>query len=211
MKNVIFIAACRTGHNFIMNQVQSWLPESKLVNYESILAEDYNRTLHQWIKAGQIDDDYRIFPVLIIRDLLNWWASYLKYVPTVAEKNHQNLFNIWVSHTREAFGLTNHIQNKIVVNYDQFNTKLYQREWLCDHVGGVYNEDRIDQVLEAGKGSSFDGRHVPGRLMGTGLRYHFMLDNKYWKEMLRKNPDALQLYRDNFYITDRQTKVLNQL
>jgi len=183
-----------------------------LINYENILAYDYRRTLCNWIEAGQIDCcQTTVTPVLIVRDLLNWWASYLTFVPEVSRINHQNLFDVWVSHVKEAFGETDYITHKEVVNYDHFNSGKCQREYLCHRLGGEYTEARIDQVLEAGRGSSFDGQSVPGRKMKTDLRYHQMTGHDYYWEMLADNPEAVALYQKHFKLTDDQKQILKAL
>lgn len=214
MKTIVFVSGSRTGHNFIINQVRSWFPsdmQPKMVNYENILAKDYQRTLHAWIEAGQIDDEFQIIPVLIIRDLLNWWASYLNFVPNIAQRNWQNMFDVWTSHVSESAGLTNHIPNKIIVNYDGFNKRDFVREHLCDAVGGLYSENRIDEVLDAGKGSSFDGLKIPGRKMQTDIRYKQMQSNIDWLRMLWENRQAVELYNDNFTLSMDQKLILKEL
>jgi len=214
MKTIIFISASRTGHNFVMNQVQSWFPDEfrpQMLNYENIKAEDLHRTIFKWIEAGQIEEGATIKCVYIIRDLLNWWASYLKFVPDVAHRNYQNMFDVWVSHVKEAYELTYYTPLKYVVNYDTFRDRQYYREWLCDNLGGMYSEERIDFVPEAGKGSSFDGFRLPGRLLNTGKRWKRMTKVSYYRMMLEGNPEAVDLYKRNFNLTEEQAKFIDNL
>jgi len=209
---VICIAPSRSGHHFVMNQIKSWFSESlNMVNFEDHLAEDYQRTRTQWIKAGMIDDTEKIYTILVYRDLLNWWASYLKFVPGIAEQNYRNAFNSWISTAREAFGYTNHIPGKRIVCYDGFKKSRKYRQVMCSDLDGTYSEARLDEVLNAGKGSSFDGLSVPGRKMQTDKRYIQMVhDERYWK-MLRKYPEAVELYRTHFILTQEQCNVIYQI
>jgi hypothetical protein len=218
MKNILVIAASRSGHNFVMNMIRSWFPAGmipKLVNYENMLCEDYQRTVHQWCLAGQFDDAVDTFvPVLVVRDLLNWWASYLQTFTPTADRNIENMFNAWCSHVREANGETSHIHGLYsisVVDYDRFAKSKGVRQVLCDVVGGMYNENRIDEVPTAGGGSAFDQNRLPGRLMKTNKRFMNMLYNELYVSKLRQYPEAVRLYREYFTLTKKQEEFINTL
>ena len=215
MKNFVFIACSRSGHNFVMNQVLSWFPQEvspiKRYNYENVKCEDTRRTLMAWIEAGQIDDMYPIKLILIVRDLLNWWASYLYWNPDVADQNYQNMFDCWVSHCEEAGRVTTYLPEVISVRYDDFFQKQYMRKLVCTHAGGIYSEERLDEVLDLGGGSSFSGTKVPGQKLDVLTRFRVMKDNEKWREMLRMNPEAVELYEQEFQLTKEQKQIIDSL
>lgn len=208
MKNIIVVACCRSGHNFVMNQIRSW-GEFVLVNFEDCLPADYQKRLN-YLEGTIIDTDLETMPVIVMRDLLNWWASYLVWIKSkdVREEKMQYAFDIWTQQAMEAIDATNHIENKLAVSYDGFKVIPSIRQWLCNKLGGNYSEELIDVVPEAGSGSSFD--NLPGSQMQTHLRYQQVInstDGPFYLHMLSQNKRAMDIYLDNFEPTADQRQI----
>ncbi len=219
MKNIIIIACCRSGHNFIMDQIRSWLPvESILHNFEDILPVHYRDRLKLLEKAGVLNTKLETIPIIIVRDLLNWWASYLTWITQngtieIASDKLNYAFKIWTEQVKEAYDNTRFIPGTIDINYDMFKKDPRIRKGLCFLLGGNYSEERIDRVLDPGNGSSFD-KGIPGSEMKTSLRYEQVMAGSSWelyRDMLRLNPEAVMYYRRHFKLTDDQLRICNTL
>lgn len=213
MKNIIIVACCRSGHNFVINQINSWSLDHAIIhNFEDLKPEDHKAKFNYWWEAGVIDNYYDIDTIIVVRDLLNWWASYLKW-STLRPASLiivQNAFDIWIAQVKEAFGETQFIDHYHIVNYDIFKFNQETRKGLCNILGGEYSEDRIDQVPAAGDGSSFDFS-IPGSKMKTHLRYQQMINSPLedlYFEMLQKNLEAIELYKTYFSLTREQKQLL---
>ena len=209
MKNIILVACCRSGHNFVINQIHSW-GDYNVINFEDVEPEDYQKRLN-YIEDVFLNNDHDTIPVIVMRDLLNWWASYLTWIRKYAvdDEKIQHAFNIWTNQTQEAIGKTKYIEGKLEVSFDGFKVIPSIRQWLCESIGGNYSEDRIDVVPDAGGGSSFD--NLPGSQMDTHLRYRKMIKDPYYLHMLSVNKKAMDLYRDNFSPSPEQMQLLNLL
>lgn len=212
MKNIIVIACCRSGHNFVMNQIRSWdMGHAIIHNFEDLKPLKYEARIKYWTKAGVIDNYFDTNTIIVVRDLLNWWASYMTWIfdKPVPEENIQNAFDIWVAQVKEAFGETEYIDHYHIVNYDIFKWNRSTRKGLCSIIGGEYSEVVIDYVPEAGGGSSFD-KGIPGQAMETGLRYKQALAGShggYYTHILSQNKEAIQLYKTHFSLTAEQKAI----
>jgi hypothetical protein len=185
--------------------------DPNFINWENMDPVWYPRTVKNYEIAGQLDPNQSNIPVIVVRDLLNWWASYLKFVGSTAARNKQNVFNGWIGQVREAFGETRYIPGNIPIIYDQFFTVEDERRRICMRVGGGYNEDYIDYVPSPGNGSSFDGQTLPGREMQTLTRYKQMEGIPEFHQMLRQNPEAVYLYQKYFLLTEDQKNLIKAL
>lgn len=215
MKNIIIIASCRSGHNFVAEQIRSWGSEGEYIihNFEDVKPRDHDMMKEQFCTSGLIDDTLQTITVLVVRDLMNWWASYLKWIvkddmPSQEKLNHA--FLLWKEQAEEAIQKTTFIASKAIVMYDAFKDMDSERKSLCNIVGGNYNESRLDLVPSPGRGSSFD-IGIPGREMKTHLRYQELI-NGPMRELyyggLKENPEAVELYKKYFFLSEEKEKII---
>ena len=220
---LIFVASAKTGHNFVMNQVRSWFGikwtyGDNLVNIENVPPN----MAAKHIKIRKKDYSHII---MVNRDLLNWWASCLKWVVRDFDRVEDQkyilgeYFKCWGENSKEFFGETNFLGNKLLVMYDQFNHNHIYRKALCQALGGEYSEALRNMVPEAGRGSSFDHQKYDGKgsEMRTHLRYQQIMGTPWeelYLEFLRKYTYIIELYEeysDWFGITPEKQKILNML
>lgn len=209
MQNIIVIACCRSGHNFVMDQIRSWGVFAP-INFEDMLPEKYDYMHDLYSRGGLIPANEPV-NIIVVRDLLNWWASYMTWIfyKPVPEENIQNMFNVWMAQVKEACGETQHIDNYISINYDAFKRSDITRMEICEIIGGNYSELRINQIPEPGGGSSFDSG-VPGQAMETGLRYKQAIEGSnggYYCHVLSQNQEAIELYKKHFNLTEDQKEL----
>ena len=213
MKNIIIIACCRSGHNFVMDQIRSW-GDYNIVNFEDMLPAVYQKHLN-YLDGSLVDISLEVIPIIIVRDLLNWWASYMTWIfnKPVPKENIQNMFNIWVTQVKEAAKVTNYIPGAVDINYDSFKSSVFTRKALCDTIGGEYSEKVLNEIPTPGNGSSFDVG-VPGQAMEAGLRYKQAIgggQSGYYVHILSQNQEALELYKKHFHLTDDQKQLCKGL
>ena len=118
MKNIVTISNCRSGHNFVMNQISSWLPDANVVNFEDVLPEKYISQSDHWLKCGLINPEYPVIYVIVIRDLLNWWASYLKWITKDGPQTEEKLmlaFRIWKEQAQDGFEKYGIFNNSVTI------------------------------------------------------------------------------------------------
>ena len=208
MKNIIVIACCRSGHNFMMDQIRSW-GLSHIHNWEDCLPSEYSRRWYNHINSGVIDPNKGTTSIIIVRDLLNWWASYLTWITTTTCSDEWKLnyaFRTWTEQVAEVLNITRNIPEAIDVTYDMFVSDPGMRKAFCNMLRGNYSEDWIDKIPEAGNGSSFD-KDIPGSQMQTDLRYQQIMNTPLkdqYLDMLHQHPEAIQLYKTHFNLTAEQ-------
>jgi len=223
MKNIVIIACCRSGHNFVRQMIQSWSPELLIINFEDVQPQDYAQAQKSIIMGTcQIDSDFsshkinwanKTFNIIVFRDLLNWWASYLKWIPKPLSDYKRDLaFKIWTSQLEEAY-TGKYLNYSLLVGYEIFHSSRSFRLMVCDTLKGEYNEDMLDIVTPQGKGSSFDGLIKKGFEMATDFRYKQIMESDLRGEYirgLRENPDAIEAYKRFLPLTVDQENVCNR-
>ena len=118
----------RSGHNFIRKQVETWDTRREFLigNFENTLPS--NKEAHATIPAGGALIDYsrETFNIVVVRDLLNWLASYLvwMYSRSLTRERLKLLYNVsvWYHIAAEAFNHTHHLDNKYRVVSDKFTS-----------------------------------------------------------------------------------------
>jgi len=214
VKTFPIISPSRSGHNWIMAMVQSWVWPNVVERYENVYPERF--TYH----FGQRDHviGSMMPPVLVVRDYLNWCASYLKYrcnVPAGGPNRFKSINGatlFWLAITREALRHTCHIDPVVVVYYDEFVLNETYRRDICGQLGGSYDESMIDRVPCAGGYSSFDGRkhERSGSEMDVTNRFKwfFTAEGNYYMKFVRDNMEALEFYAANFMLDDQRRELV---
>lgn len=151
---ISLLATSRSGHNFIKEVIESWLPGIEFVMLENVLSEH----IHQYPTKGTKK-------LIIIRDFENFLASSLKALGInngTWDVNIDRKIKAYRSILGEIKEPTN-FKNARVVDYTAFmKNEAYRRE-LCEELGGTYTEEKLNYVPNEGNGSSFDGFELQGR------------------------------------------------
>jgi hypothetical protein len=221
MKQIAIVGCCRSGHNFIINQFKSW--NCGLVfNFEDVVPCNANIVADAMVSEGvKFNPVLPTTYILVCRDLLNWWASYLKWITksgevSVSEDRLQNAFNIWKHILREAYNETHYLPNSIPLQYTAFTEVPTNRQHYCRIVEGEYSEKDLNKIPSAGGGSSFSGMTMDGLAgaMPISTRYVSILgtnlENTYL-DMLSKNPECIDLYTKYFDISPVERALLDTL
>ena len=217
----MLMACCRSGHNFVHEQLKSWDINKRLLIYncEDMLPVNYEKEKFAIVSNGFLLDTQReTIKLIVVRDLLNWWASYLKWIhknPVHATpKKLDNAFNIWTAQILEA-NTEQSMGPSLYCEYDDFRTSQSSRIALRNKIGGLlYSEKMLNYVPSSGGGSSFDGTGVKGSQMDTGTRYKQIINSELsWDYVtgLQRNPRAVDVYQRFFTLTDEQQEIISAL
>lgn len=222
MKILLMASPSRSGHNYIMQNIFSWIgghPRQvdplTYYNFENFNPEFYDKNFKRRIKK----DREPTIKILSNRDLLNWWASwYLQFgksKKTGGLKNYQQCkmyIESWASITAEMFGETSYMKgiwNFIPVIYDNFYLSREYREKICKEIGGNYNENKMNSVFKGGGGSTFDSLRYDGRGGEMKVLERYKKLEKTHIDILKENPRVIDLYLKYFDVNDSKRKILN--
>lgn len=213
MTKLVVTSMTRSGHNYIKNNLISWKKYDDFLNLESENPKNHQVNMNRY-KISVNDDN-----IIIVRDLLNWLSSYLKMLlnEKIAKKRIELAYDYtsrWERITMEAFNETKFINNKIIINYDDFCSSQEYRKNICEKINGKYNENKLNVVPNNGQYSSFDGKIFQniGNKMKTNERYKFFIGHEYeeiYFNILKKHPEAIRLYEKYFILNNEQKELIN--
>lgn len=214
MKPTIVIAIPRSGHNFIVDVLRSWTDRPLDVQgYENLMPEDFHSHKHN-VTPGE---NYEV--IVLVRDLLNWAASWCKY--SINQKFSEDSgkineqFKCWLLMALEALGETNYIHGNKMVGYEEFVLAGEYRKIICNYLGGRYTEDALNLVPNKGHGSSFDKLTFNGKgsEMKVTERWKWFLTDqgKPFIKYLTQNSEILQYYYDTFLMKPNQRRFIESV
>jgi len=213
------IASARSGHNFVRNNIISWTKEDgfphirRHQNLENYPPEFFNTA----IQNCEIEKYPHSITVIQTRDLLNWFASHCSFfTPDGAPKLEHFHIEIWRRITQEFFGETDYLsQNFIPVLYDDFFRSEEYRRNVCEQIPfAVYNDDELNIVTRAGRGSTFDGLDYDGRAQEMNVleRYKDVgEENLHWWKVLAEHPEAIELYLKHFDVSTEKKEFIDSI
>jgi len=175
------IVTKRTGSVWVASLIREWCPNVEVVRFENAYPQDC-------YPFGTI--------VLQTRDLLNWYASYFT---SVKGKTSSNVIHSWWEIAKEFYTPTYLTKRKVIrVLYDAFFENRIYREDVCTQLNGTYSENRLQDVVDAGGGSSFTNTsmHKQAQLMPVLKRYK-MVDPDIYIQLFASNTKLLQFYTEN--------------
>ena len=239
----IMIASSRSGHNFVKNNILSWLGifneedanttrkkygETHYLNFENTTQRAMNRKL-------ELNKVYskNILYVILVRDYLNWVASYILLVKDKKERgieklhgigelygnpleNMESAILIWNMLVKEVYTETNYLPIAIKANYDCFRKYQEYRKEICKDIGGEYNEEYLNRVAKQGFYSSFDGLDYKyeAQKMKVDERYLQIMETDCkddYIKVLKSNNEALHLYKTYFNISQDKIDFLKDI
>jgi len=185
MYKISLLSTSRSGHNFVKEVIQSWLPGIEFIVLENVLSEN----IHQYPIKGTKK-------LIVIRDFENFLASSLKSLNINGETWKVNI-DRKIAAYRSILGEVKHPTNykhARVIDYITFVKSRVYREDLCRELGGTYTEEKLGHVPNEGNGSSFDGFELQGKgqEMRTWERKIEILNTewaKIYKTLLKENKD----------------------
>lgn len=153
--------------------------------------------------------------IIVIRDVLNWLASRIRYKmkrssnydPSEIHSWMDDHTDIWKSHAREALGRTNYISHpditKVVVRFNDWVRSDNHRNLILYMLGVRLLSEDTGYIVNVSGGSSFDGRTYQGRAdeMEIENRYKFLEEDKRFQSILEHvhdDKELMQLNRDVF-------------
>lgn len=186
MKNIYHIAPKRSGHSWVRTMVASWIPGVPIADLEGW----YPEQVMAHYGKGVLRDGILLMQT---RDLLNWYASYIRGNPQ---------YRVGAIPTWEV--ITDEIYNPhyfkrgfyvVTVNYDEFVSSKTYRMQVCDQLGGTYHEKKINTVPGGGGGSTFDKFDFVGRgsQMDTCNRYK-QIPKEAFIQLFNRRPTIYQFY-----------------
>lgn len=120
--------------------------------------EDMDHSGLDWeSNRNVVGDSESWHSVLLVRDPFNLFASRYRLGMVLTEESKE----FWKMHAMEALGNTDHLRNKVVVNYSRWFSDASYRRDLERQMGLPMSDDGIERVY--GLGSSFAGTSTNGR------------------------------------------------
>lgn len=120
--------------------------------------------------------------------------------------NQLNLgLDSWLMYAKEFKGETNFLKGFTHIYYDDFFKDKNYRIQICENLGGIYNERKLNVIPKTGNYSTFDNDHYQndGQNMTKVLeRYkNWKPEHKEFLDILFKH-DAFEYYLYNFEINE---------
>ena len=209
MKEEIVYGIARSGHNWMCNVIKSWKgSDYQVYDMESIWPWDFKEEMCKHFKF----ETYPEWPVYVLtRDYLNWAASWIKMTKGI-DKDGRDMeqaaiwLDRWMAIHKEAECETNHIPNKIPINYDGIVQNREYRKRICQEIGGTYNEGILNFV--PGQGSSFNKQDYQsrGQEMKVLERWKWFLteEGQPYHYLLSLRPNVMEYYMEHWDLTEEQ-------
>lgn len=115
-----------------------------------------------------VPNDIEGTKVILIRDFRNWMASAIVARVDAYPKGGKVYWKSMIRNIGVYKALLEEIENReyykadVVISYDKFFASEEYRRQICDDLGGVYTEEKLDFVPGTGGGSSFDKLRMQG-------------------------------------------------
>lgn len=180
-----------------------------VVNYEGVSLPDINEETIIPDKASIFGAPEQEVNVVILRDLYNWLASYMRLSDSVlsmedgAEKIRQ-----WVVYAKEYASITDYLGtiNKIAISFNQWHSSQSYRRDMAEKIGIPFTDANLNMVSHERGGSSFDKRKYDGQAnnMKTDKRWLRFLQErpskhtKRYKQLIRSHPEAQKINEQLF-------------
>lgn len=210
--NILLIGCCRSGHNFVKDQIEYWDTQNRYTIYplDDFDPFTWQENKNMVAKNGEpIDLSKPTETIIVTRGLLNWWASYLMWITDkgtrpVKTMNLWNEMERWVAQVeyceKQPMTMPGH---HIVIQYEDFTTDPGERETVAGFLKLEWNDNRIHKRSVQGRGSSFEGWLDVGSREATQHRYekiHPESVKRLFENTLRPIIYPKMLYRQNWNV-----------
>lgn len=175
-----------------------------LINYENESLVDVDEDAIIPNKKRVLGDVEVEYNVVIVRDVYNMLASYMKKATKcMTMEKGQNILRLWKTHALEYLGSTSHLssQERVGVCFNKWQLDKRYRQGIAKQLGIEFTDANYQNVPPEGRGSSFDRRSFDGKAsqMEIHTRWKQFLEtsdtkrvNRY-RELLMSSPRALEL------------------
>jgi len=146
--------------------------DSLIYSYEDQELEKIAHPLFERKRELYLGKSETRFDVIVMRDPFNLFASRLKTKPREDGPNFSmlevysrrySLAELWITYAQECLGETSYLKGqKIFVNYNRWFLDVNYRQEIAEQLGIDFSDEGIDDISDAGRGSSFDGDKYSG-------------------------------------------------
>jgi hypothetical protein len=93
--------------------------------------------------------------------------------------------DLWKEYAYEFIGQTDHLQNKLCVNYNQWCHSINYRKKIIQNLGIEFTDEGFQKVPSFGGGSSFDKQFFDGCANSMNLmkRYEKFIEHSWYKNL----------------------------
>ena len=155
----------RSGHNFVVNNVMSWLDKNdgEGILHHNLENIEPHRIVPNHLKWGGPK-------MLIWRDFDNWLASIIMKSYKMRPTRSWEDIPVYIDKVCKIYWAQQgekrspqHFVPHVPIHYEEFVKSQRYRKAVCAAVGGEYNEKMLNHVATQANGSSFDGITLQGR------------------------------------------------
>ena len=170
------------------------LDRSRLRNYKtkSLVMHTYehyslNQVMGNWFENYRdkfLGESQEKFDIVLLRDPFNLFASLIHRGENLEDSD--SVIEKWIEYAREYSGITNYFRYRISINYNQWFTNRDYRNRLANKLNLTFSDAGVDNVVNVGKGSSFNGTNYDGKAsqMSVLYRYKDYLDHPIMLKVL---------------------------
>ena len=216
--HLIHIANARSGHNFVRNNIFSWTDEGGMHTRRHYNLENFPPEFY--IGSTQ-ECDFNKYPhsifVIQTRDLLNWFASYCSFLSVNGNSKFKEYhLELWLRIAKEFYGETNYLPQKFIrILYDDFFRSEEYRRNICEQIPfAIYNEEKLNYVGIAGRGSTFDKRDYDGNAQEMKVLERYKQvpkEHRHWWKVLKEHPDIIEFYLKHFDVSDDKKRFIDSI
>lgn len=140
------------------------------------------------------------YDVLILRDPFNMIASRIQKDMMKVRNRSKTIVEIWISYAQEYLHEKQYMKhNKVVINYNKWFTDINYRKQIALELNFEFDDRGINEVMEEGGGSSFDGLNFKGKAVEMNVlkRWEEFVDNPLFCNLL--NNEELIEYSEKIF------------
>lgn len=217
-QNIVIIGCCRSGHNFVREQIKTWDKREKynIYNLDDFDPRNYHQVKHLiHYKGIPMDHSKPTIAIIVTRGLLNWWASYIMWI---TDKNTRPIREANIINELQAW--KNQIQAPKIEEIDTWNIKFEdftmdhtERSMLANMLLLRHDDSTIHKRATQGRGSCFEGWLDVSKRSDTQKRYTQIHNGALYKlyiDTLTARPDLIEAYIDNFEVPKDERDFINR-
>lgn len=212
-KTYLVVGLSRSGHHAVANWICHNFPGK--VSFENDFLKDKARNCIIYNNAGK--DSAEVYTlenydleeksisisqarwVFVLRDFYNWSASFLLDAYSYSPDVHGRI-DLLKKYLRQALNVKIYQTGRCT--YVDFNRWFAYREYradLADELGLNKGDKGLNEIMDYGRGSTFDGMDYDGRAQEMDVlgRWRHVMDNEYFVKLL-KDRELLYLTREFF-------------
>ena len=147
-----------------------------------------NASLSEYSNILDLLDEFKVYSIVIHRNLNNWLASQLKKFEDENLLEHmEECITAYDDIHKEITNETNFILNKLCINFDMWFSQKQYREQIAHNLDIPFTDAGINVLGRPGKGSSFDGYTYTDNAQEMDVlnRYKLMEHNDIYNKYIK--------------------------